>query len=54
MKIARFNAGQGPRLGVVQGVGAGMVPPEFLQPGDVVRCEVEKIGAIENRVTRPA
>jgi 2-keto-4-pentenoate hydratase/2-oxohepta-3-ene-1,7-dioic acid hydratase in catechol pathway len=37
--------------GTPEGVGAGMDPPQFLQPGDVVRCEIDGIGAIENRVT---
>lgn len=36
--------------GTPEGVGVGMEPPVFLQPGDVVRCEVEGLGAIENRV----
>ena len=36
--------------GTPEGVGVGMEPPQFLQAGDVVRCEVEGIGAIENRV----
>jgi 2-keto-4-pentenoate hydratase/2-oxohepta-3-ene-1,7-dioic acid hydratase in catechol pathway len=36
--------------GTPHGVGIGMQPPRFLKAGDVVRCEVEKIGAIENRV----
>ena len=36
--------------GTPEGVGVGMTPKRFLQPGDVVRCEVEGIGAIENRV----
>ena len=36
--------------GTPEGVGVGMEPPVFLQPGDVVRCEVDRIGAIENRV----
>ena len=36
--------------GTPEGVGVGMEPKRFLQPGDVVRCEVEGIGAIENRV----
>lgn len=39
--------------GTPEGVGVGMEPPVFLQPGDVVRCEIEQIGAIENRVVRP-
>lgn len=36
--------------GTPEGVGIGREPPVFLQPGDVVRCEVDGIGAIENRV----
>jgi 2-keto-4-pentenoate hydratase/2-oxohepta-3-ene-1,7-dioic acid hydratase in catechol pathway len=36
--------------GTPEGVGAAMDPPGFLQPGDVVRCEIDGIGAIENRV----
>ncbi|WP_068083001.1 fumarylacetoacetate hydrolase family protein [Novosphingobium rosa] len=36
--------------GTPEGVGVARNPPVFLQSGDVVRCEVEKIGAIENKV----
>lgn len=36
--------------GTPEGVGVGMNPPVFLQPGDRVRCEIDGIGAIENRV----
>ena len=36
--------------GTPEGVGVGMTPPTFLQPGDVVRCEVDGIGAIENKI----
>jgi 2-keto-4-pentenoate hydratase/2-oxohepta-3-ene-1,7-dioic acid hydratase in catechol pathway len=32
------------------GVAFFMKPPGFLQPGDRVRCEIEKVGAIENVV----
>jgi len=32
------------------GVANFMKPPRFLKPGDVVRCEIEKIGFIENLV----
>lgn len=39
--------------GTPEGVGVGMEPPQFLKPGDVVRCEVEGIGVIENRVAAP-
>lgn len=36
--------------GTPAGVGAGFAPPRFLAPGDVVRIEIEGIGALENRV----
>lgn len=36
--------------GTPEGVGVAMEPPVFLQSGDVVRCEIEGIGAIENKV----
>jgi 2-keto-4-pentenoate hydratase/2-oxohepta-3-ene-1,7-dioic acid hydratase in catechol pathway len=36
--------------GTPHGVGFARTPPEFLQPGDVVECEVEGIGALRNRV----
>jgi 2-keto-4-pentenoate hydratase/2-oxohepta-3-ene-1,7-dioic acid hydratase in catechol pathway len=39
--------------GTPEGVGMAMDPPQFLQPGDVVRCEIDGIGAIENRVSGP-
>ena len=40
--------------GTPEGVGVGMQPQQFLKPGDVVRCEIDGIGAIENRVVAPA
>jgi 2-keto-4-pentenoate hydratase/2-oxohepta-3-ene-1,7-dioic acid hydratase in catechol pathway len=36
--------------GTPAGVGAFRDPPVFLRPGDVVRCEVEGVGAVENPV----
>lgn len=36
--------------GTPEGVGVGREPQVFLQPGDIVRCEIDGIGAIENRV----
>ena len=36
--------------GTPEGVGVGMEPQQFLKAGDVVRCEIDGIGAIENRV----
>ena len=39
--------------GTPEGVGVGMQPPTFLKAGDVVRCEIDGLGAIENRVAEP-
>jgi 2-keto-4-pentenoate hydratase/2-oxohepta-3-ene-1,7-dioic acid hydratase in catechol pathway len=39
--------------GTPEGVGVGRHPPQFLRIGDVVRCEIDGIGAIENRVISP-
>ena len=36
--------------GTPEGVGVGMEPQVFLKPGDSVRCEIDGIGVIENRV----
>jgi 2-keto-4-pentenoate hydratase/2-oxohepta-3-ene-1,7-dioic acid hydratase in catechol pathway len=36
--------------GTPSGVGRAMTPPNFLKVGDVVRVEIEKLGAIENKV----
>lgn len=38
--------------GTPEGVGVGMEPQQFLKPGDVVRCEIDGIGAIENKVAQ--
>jgi len=32
------------------GVAFFMKPPKFLRTGDTVRCEIEKVGAVENRI----
>lgn len=36
--------------GTPSGVGMAFTPPKYLKPGDVVRCEIEGIGALENTV----
>jgi 2-keto-4-pentenoate hydratase/2-oxohepta-3-ene-1,7-dioic acid hydratase in catechol pathway len=36
--------------GTPSGVGDAMKPPRYLQPGDVVRIEVERLGAIEHAI----
>jgi 2-keto-4-pentenoate hydratase/2-oxohepta-3-ene-1,7-dioic acid hydratase in catechol pathway len=35
--------------GTPAGVGMGLKPPRYIQAGDVIRVEVDGIGAIENR-----
>ena len=34
--------------GTPAGIGAARTPPRWLQPGDVVRIEIEKVGVLEN------
>lgn len=36
--------------GTPAGVGMGFVPPNFLKSGDIVTCEIEKIGRLTNTV----
>lgn len=38
--------------GTPGGVGLAMKPPVWLQAGDVVRVEIDKLGALENRVVQ--
>lgn len=37
--------------GTPDGVGFARTPPEFLKPGDLVECRIERIGKIANRIT---
>ncbi len=39
--------------GTPEGVGVALNPPRFLKPGDVVRCEIDGVGVIENTVVPP-
>lgn len=40
--------------GTPGGVGAAMDPRQFLKPGDVVRCEIDQLGAIEGTMQAEA
>jgi 2-keto-4-pentenoate hydratase/2-oxohepta-3-ene-1,7-dioic acid hydratase in catechol pathway len=40
--------------GTPDGVGMAFDPPRYLEPGDVVRIEIERLGAIEHEVLPPA
>lgn len=37
-------------MGTPAGVGMGFEPPKYLACGDVVRCEIDGIGVLENPV----
>ena len=45
-----LRAGSIIAMGTPAGVGMGSVPPKYLSVGDVVRCEIDGIGVLENRV----
>jgi 2-keto-4-pentenoate hydratase/2-oxohepta-3-ene-1,7-dioic acid hydratase in catechol pathway len=38
--------------GTPSGVGFARKPPEYLQPGDAVECEIDGIGLLRNTVAR--
>lgn len=48
--LITLNPGDIILTGTPDGVGFAMDPPQFLQAGDVVTVEVEKIGRMENKV----
>lgn len=39
--------------GTPEGIGAKRTPPMWLQPGDEVEVEIERVGTLRNRVARP-
>jgi 2-keto-4-pentenoate hydratase/2-oxohepta-3-ene-1,7-dioic acid hydratase in catechol pathway len=49
-----LQAGTVIATGSPTGIGFGMVPPVFLKDGDHIRCEIEKIGVLENTVADQA
>lgn len=52
-RTATLETGDVILTGTPSGVGSGMTPPGYLQEGDVVRCEIERLGTLENRVVAP-
>ena len=54
--IAELSAGMTLKAGTIiamgtpAGVGMGFNPPKYLKSGDVIRCEIDGIGALENAV----
>ena len=51
-EIVTLEPGDVIATGTCGGVGLAFDPPRFLAPGDVVRVEIEGIGAIENTVVQ--
>ena len=49
-KSPGLEAGDVIATGTPSGVGYARTPPEYLRPGDVVECEIEKVGRIKNRI----
>ena len=45
-----LEAGDVIATGTPSGVGYARTPPEYLMPGDMVECEVEKVGKIRNKI----
>lgn len=45
-----LKAGSIIAMGTPAGVGMGFKPPKFMKSGDTVRCSIEKIGDLENKV----
>jgi len=50
-KAMTLEPGDAIFTGTPGGVGAAMKPPSFLKAGDTVRIEIDKIGALEARVS---
>ncbi len=53
-KVMTLKPGDLIFTGTPGGVGLAFKPPRFLKQGDVVRCEIEKLGAIENTMVAEA
>lgn len=48
--VMTLDAGDIIATGTPSGVGMGFNPPRWLVPGDVVRCEIDGVGVLENLV----
>jgi 2-keto-4-pentenoate hydratase/2-oxohepta-3-ene-1,7-dioic acid hydratase in catechol pathway len=51
-EVVTLEPGDVVATGTSSGVAAAMKPPRWLVPGDVVRIEIEGIGAIENTIVQ--
>ena len=49
-KVMTLEAGTIIATGTPSGTGCGFTPPKFLKPGDIIECEIGKIGCLTNMV----
>jgi 2,4-diketo-3-deoxy-L-fuconate hydrolase len=49
-QVMQLNPGDLIVTGTPAGVGAARTPPVFLQPGDTVEVEIDKVGTVSNRM----
>ncbi len=49
---ATLDAGTIVSTGTPSGVGMGMSPPTYMQPGDVMEAEIDQIGVLRNKVVK--
>jgi 2,4-didehydro-3-deoxy-L-rhamnonate hydrolase len=52
-EVMTLNPGDVIATGTPQGVGFTREPPRYLLPGDTVEVEIERVGAVSNRIVRP-
>jgi 2,4-didehydro-3-deoxy-L-rhamnonate hydrolase len=52
-EVMTLNPGDVIATGTPQGVGFKREPPRYLCPGDTVEVEIERVGAVSNRIVRP-
>jgi 2,4-diketo-3-deoxy-L-fuconate hydrolase len=53
-RVLTLEVGDVIATGTPAGVGAGAQPPEFLQPGDVMECEIGDLGILRTPIGPPA
>jgi 2-keto-4-pentenoate hydratase/2-oxohepta-3-ene-1,7-dioic acid hydratase in catechol pathway len=53
-RVLTLEVGDVIATGTPAGVGAGAQPPEFVQPGDVMECEIGDLGVLRTPIGPPA
>ena len=52
-RVLTLEVGDVIATGTPAGVGAGMQPPEFLAPGDVIEGEIGELGTLRTPIVAP-